>query len=408
MFADIPFYSITQQDITSLVTRNAREDRRLDFKRVLLLGSTDQNVQLLRDVIAMANSDGGAIVYGIAEGDDEEAGTAVAVEGMVGNADEVSNTIDCLLRDCVDERIPGVLHRPIPLDDNRFAYVIRVPSSPLAPHMIAHVRTSSSRFFSRANTTNEPMSARQIKDSARRHDYAVEKAASQIEERVANLRARGPLRHHPFGDGAAPPDQAVLHVLPLFPHSRGWNYGDPGVAKRLTQVKVFGYGDTYDRLRYTQYGAFLEFDQIRHVGFLRAGGIEFQHYDILRPDSLGGGTAPVFVASELEKDIDQAFNDAEALTRDGLLPTPVLIQLRLLDIQGAGLQGTGYFASRSGQIAPDAEVTTDAFLLNGWDERNQVLRDVLDHLWQAWGAANCPHFSEQGELIRFDSATDGG
>lgn len=398
VIADRPFESIALEDVQGLVEKGVEENRRLDFKRTIDLNNRDAQVELLRDIVALANTEGGLLIYGIREGEEDQAGVAVGIEGILGSADDLTLMVDSLLRDNVDERIPGVLQRSVPLPGGKFVHLIRVPASHLAPHMVANIRTTSPRFFARANTSNEPMTARQVKDLARRQDAAVERAAARITARVELLRKEASDRKHSFTNEKAPENQAVLHIVPLFPPSRGWGYEDSEVRSRLLTVRNFGYQAPFE-LEYTQHGAFQRSIGRRHMGFLRDGSLEGQMYDVV--DSRTASKELIFVASDLEQAIAAAFEDAAALARDGFVPAPCLCQLHLLAVEGSRFHGTPGFRSIEGKAITDKEVRTDAIVLSDWSERDRVMRQLLDHVWQAWGFPQCGHYDEKARLIRF-------
>jgi hypothetical protein len=189
-------------------------------------------------------------------------------------------------------------------------------------------------------------------------------------------------------------------VVPLFPAADGWNYGDPKRADRLRQVTAFGYNQPYDALQFTQYGAFQRFSGVRHTGFLKDGSLEFQQYDVVRP-SEWASQRPVVVASDLEEAVSRALSNARMLSADGMLPTPVLIQLHLLSVEGTTFKLSRSWDSGNERVLEEPEVATDALVLSDWDEENRVLRNLFDHVWQAWGKDSCHHFYDDGALMRF-------
>jgi Putative DNA-binding domain len=400
LLADIPFQEIAQEHLLGLIEDSTMENRRLDYKRDLSLETKEQRAELLRDITAMANSDGGIIVFGVAEGSGENAGVAVAVDGIAGSPDMFSTTIDSLLRDNVEERL-SVQQRSVPLSNGRFAYLIRVPASPLAPHMLSSIRTSLPRFFSRQNTANQPMSAREIKEAVLKHGAAVERAAQRIEDRVSYLRGLAPIRdennRHPTDPVAS---QAILHVVPLFPHQGGWNYANPEVAERLRRVQPFALVNPADSLSFTQHGAFQDLEYYGHTGFLRDGALEHHMWDIVETSDVG--LTRKIIANELEDAVALAFDESASLTTESLLPTPVLIQMHLL-----GVGDTRFFRARrarfaSPRILSETEVASDALVLTEWVEAPRVLRQLLDHVWQAWGYPRCQNYDEDGTRMRFN------
>ena len=62
-----PIDGITESDLQVLVTEGTREGTQLEFKLTLPGGTDDEKREFLKDVSAMANSQGGDIIYGIGE-----------------------------------------------------------------------------------------------------------------------------------------------------------------------------------------------------------------------------------------------------------------------------------------------------------------------------------------------------
>lgn len=59
----------------------------------------------------------------------------------------------------------------------------------------------------------------------------------------------------------------------------------------------------------------------------------------------------------------------------------------------------------SNNIINEDVVATDALVLTEWTERANVLRKLLDHLWQAWGYPRCLNYDVDRVRMRF---TTGG
>jgi predicted HTH transcriptional regulator len=87
---NVPFNSIDQAVIESLLLNEVREGRTLDYKEALPTGGRDDRKEFLADVTAFANGAGGDIVYGVTERRENNRPTGVpeAVTGLAGiNAD---------------------------------------------------------------------------------------------------------------------------------------------------------------------------------------------------------------------------------------------------------------------------------------------------------------------------------
>lgn len=247
----IPFQQIQGSHVEELRRREIREDRTLDYKESMLLESRDHKHELLKDVTALANASGGTLIYGVAEGEGDDRGLIKDLPGLTIDVDATHGVVDNLLRDGVDERILGVLHKAVAKGDGRYLYVIRVPPSSLAPHMVT---IGPQRFYLRGNTASDPMNARQIKEVALRTSSAEDRALAIVVERRGLLRQRAEKRRNQNGTPVAEKDHAVLHVVPFFPRPGGWGLADKNVTERLMEVPAFGFRQQYTEPRYAHEG----------------------------------------------------------------------------------------------------------------------------------------------------------
>jgi schlafen family protein len=383
----IPFEQIAAEHIEQLKARAVREDRTLEFKRELTFDDKGR-FELLKDVSAMANASGGVIVYGVKEGEGDDAGVAVALPGLIGSPDDTDNRVDQFLHDGLDERVPGVLHRTIKRPGGGFYLVIRVPASHLAPHMVK----GSPRFYMRGTTTNQPMDARQIKEVALRVGTALERAKDVVSSRVGALRSRVPGSAPDAATGGA----AVLHVVPLFADPYAFDFTNKAVRQRLEQVKPLsasgpGVGET----RYALEGYYREAPSrqalVKHVLFMRNGAIEFLKLHIWQRAPIN---ERIFYPGGLEGDIIEAITEASHLAESGLLPMPALVSLELLGIGGSSLR-----SAHADELirAPTQlpEIALEPWLLNEWGAEAELqIRHMFDVMWQAYGQARCGSYDE--------------
>lgn len=116
---------ITEADLQLLVTEGRREDSQLEFKLTLPGSSDDEKREFLKDVSAMANSQGGDIIYGIKEGrsNPEDAGKAVELVGITGEGEDATKLwMFELLNSSIEERLIGVAIRAVQLSAGGFAF----------------------------------------------------------------------------------------------------------------------------------------------------------------------------------------------------------------------------------------------------------------------------------------------
>jgi len=160
----------TEKDLLELCKNQEEESLNLEFKEsaALSLDVAEQKEhvtsELSKDVSAMANSDGGIIIYGIKEkqkrgkprhglADSIDAG----VDPNVITKERLENVLTSNIRPTVD----GLQIKAVPLNTQspgRIAYVIRIPQSLRAPH-----QAREKRFYKRFNFKAEPMEEYEVR-----------------------------------------------------------------------------------------------------------------------------------------------------------------------------------------------------------------------------------------------------
>ena len=105
--------SISEEFLRAICEDRRREGDRLEFKRPDGLPGTSEGdkKEFAKDVSAMANKEGGDIIYGIKEGEGEEEGIAKELEGISlegKSLDAVERHLGNILNDWLEPRLPGV------------------------------------------------------------------------------------------------------------------------------------------------------------------------------------------------------------------------------------------------------------------------------------------------------------
>lgn len=172
-------------DLTAFLKRQVGEGLTLDYKRELSGGSKDRS-DLCRDVSALANSQGGTIIYGV----DERKPDRTPVLPPHGTVRQVSNQpveewVAQVIRDGVQPRM-DVEIEPIemPGDPDKCLLVVRTIASPLAPHMVTLKGDNRyyGRFYRRSNYENriaEEYEVREMLERARRLYLGLEEELSR-------------------------------------------------------------------------------------------------------------------------------------------------------------------------------------------------------------------------------------
>jgi len=146
------------EDIQRLIDDGIQESLHLDYKdsRGLTKKSRDE---VVKDVTAFANADGGIIIYGV----EEEGHLPVKIDGGVDNSVMNREWLDQIIAVNVTPPIEGIEIIQIPYAENHSLYIVEVSKSYRGPH-----QASDNKYYKRYNFRSSPMDHYEIFDIANR------------------------------------------------------------------------------------------------------------------------------------------------------------------------------------------------------------------------------------------------
>jgi hypothetical protein len=195
--------AITEADLLRLISEGVPESKSLDYKAELPPDNRDGHREFLKDVSALANTDGGDLLYGVAE----QGGLATALPGLdVPNQDMLRQQLENRLRDGLQPRIPDVRLHFISVS-GKHVLVVRVARSWAAPHRVS--AGGHGHFYARNSAGVFGLDVDQLR--------AVFLLSEAIEQRIKEFKVE---RLSKISAGAHPiPVIAgvnyVVHLLPL-------------------------------------------------------------------------------------------------------------------------------------------------------------------------------------------------
>lgn len=153
--------SYSLEDIQSLIDNEVEESVYLDFKQAEALDISNKKSDkvkedIVKDVTAFANSDGGVIVYGVKE-EKNKANQITPVDGNKCNTDRLTQIINTA-RPTIEKieifpiRIGGDISNSI--------YVVKIPRSLRAPHM-----SKDHKYYKRHNCISTVMEEYEVRDT---------------------------------------------------------------------------------------------------------------------------------------------------------------------------------------------------------------------------------------------------
>lgn len=149
--------SYTLQDIQDLIDNEMEESIHLEFKSAGALGKWDsKKTEMTKDVAAFANSDGGIIVYGLAE-ENHKASALSFIDGREFTKEWMEQVLNSGIQQKINDlriypvRNNGIIEQTI--------YIVKIPKSFNTPHM-----SKDRKFYRRYNFEAVPMEEYEIRE----------------------------------------------------------------------------------------------------------------------------------------------------------------------------------------------------------------------------------------------------
>lgn len=379
--------SLAQVDVSllqKLCDDRCPESQSLEFKRDLPGNSDKDKHEICKDVAALANTEGGDLVYGV----DEKAGAAGSVSAISGEpSDAAMRRIAQVLDAGIEPRIQGLKMHHVDVPGG-YCLVIRVPSSFEGPHCI---RTNNSRrFVMRNGTSITDMSFDQLRGAFDRTATLAERARRFIADRLQLIADRGttaPLEVGPIW---------VAHLVPV-----------AGLAGRQTVDLRNIYSKTYQEFLGHDWGGgsrTFNFDGLLiHPGGLNDDGY-YAYNHIFRTGALegarlGGGThdeKPIVWSLDMSLYFYHSIKKFLDSVKTWGFAGPAVLSIAILNVKGYELGIGNAFRRFSRATADRPHLIPPDLWIEDIDSADidAAVRPLLDTLWQAFGAERCLDFDD--------------
>lgn len=386
-----PIESITEVDLLQLIQAGTPESKRIEYKRALPDGNDSGKVKFLRSVTALANTQGGDLIYGMEAAD----GIPQRVCALtMSSTDQVLLRLENLCADGVSPRLAGVQYRFVPLADGGEVLVIRVARSWSAPHRVT--AGGHAHFYGRNAAGSYPLDVGELRQAFT--------FSESMAERVRAFRANRLLA---LGNGEAPVPlmsgaQVVLHVVPLQSLTSELRIDLGSRAQQQVQVLQqiappgpYGSGQRLNLDGLLKYSIERDGKSGSYVQLFRSGVVE-----AVQVWSEWEGEK-VLPSIDYESDIIKVLSTYQRVLAELGLTTPAYVFLSLLGVtdhrlavENRRLMDRDHYADRDALVLPE-------ILIESWTvDSAEVLRPLFDMVWNAFGYARSFNYDENGRWSR--------
>lgn len=187
-----PIATWTGTDLADLKSSGMAESQFLDFKQAPSArgghrtsegdwNSEDSRRELAKDVVAMANADGGILVLGAEESADKP--PRIVDFSPFAKCHDVAKSLQQSLADIVDPFLVGLQCRGISIADDLGVVVVSVPSSIDAPHAVKQGKSRLASYVRRGDESR-PMTMRDIQSMT----FLSAQALNHLDETLSSRR----------------------------------------------------------------------------------------------------------------------------------------------------------------------------------------------------------------------------
>lgn len=379
---------LTEEFFVQICEERWAETQTLEFKSVLPKSDEDARQEFRKDVCAMANAEGGDLVFGICEVN----GCANELRAINdASADATKRRLQQILESKVEPRIHGIQFHTCQIAAGGFVLILRIPSSYEGPHRFGPV--TEHRFPIRNHSSTTDMTYEQLRNAFGRESTLLEKTAQFRTRRVDRIVAGQTPRKLAAGVTMA------MHIVPLC-----------GLAGRAN-VNVAEIAANHDVLRLDPQNSWrrhANLDGVVMYPYDDPSGVDsyaqifrdgsFEIVKNVQSDPQHRGPAPwvvgQWVGDQLQRGLQTYAANAPAMDIHG----PIVVNVSLIKTSGTTLT----LGSRSATNNPIAEDRLDLpeILIQDISEDvdlDKMTRPIMDVLYQCYGERRCNFYDVDGK-----------
>jgi len=377
------FDSIAENDLQELIDAQVPEGLRLEFKLLQYGKSDSDKLELLKDVSAFANSQGGHLLLGVEEAE----GVPTRLVGLSLDLDAEILRMEQITRNGIEPTIPGIRIRTVPLTTGENVILVRIPWSWNPPHRVK--LKGVNRFYIRHSAGVHEPSVEELRALFNQSTSALEQARRFRDERIRFISE---------GKGQRPVEaggRLFLHIIPIAAFSGLVNLDVEKVYEKHDAFRPLG--DSGMTPRFNYYGFINERGGDENYGYtqiFRNGALEAIKADIVREHE----DRRFIPGLALESQIFKRFTLYVNGLRDVGVPPPLIIMFTLEDVQGAD-----YWVNSDLWVVhdplPEPVLTLPECVIENYGaeiDYHRAVRPAFDALWNAIGHSRSQYFNENG------------
>lgn len=407
-----PLEQVTEENLQALIKSQIEsekaERRTVEYKQTLPAGNDDSKKEFLADVSSFANASGGYLLLGI----EEQAGIPTGMIGIeLDNVDAQKLRLEEIIRNGIEPRLPHIDIQPVPLASkpNNYVLILHIQKSWLLPHRVKF--KDHGHFYSRNSGGKYRLDTTELRTAF--------ELSGSIADRIQNFRAE---RLRRITDCYELPAILDEHSPKLILHMIPFNAFSPEVSLDVKSLNaypiwemlkppVFWDLEPSTSMRFNIDGIARILHSVHWRTTLPAGYTQVFRNGIVEAvdmSILGVNTdQKVFPVETCELRLLQAVKRyIELLQFLGVEP-PVAIMISFLGVEGYKVQHEVFHTPITflSEAIDRTNLIIPGTVLNTFDRDNdhiaEIMRPILDTIWNALNYGFSPSYDESGKYKSF-------
>ncbi len=391
---------VQEDDIKRLIDLGISESKTLEYKMELKIDADkDKNkAEFLADITALANTDGGIIIYGIKEEKDEKGnnkGVPFEVTGIiVDNKDKLIPSIEDIIRSGTDPKINSpAIH--FVLVEGKTVLLIGISKFAALPHMVT---AKSSNFYKRRNSGKYPVDTNELNDMFMSNFTINERVKNFVSERIAEV-SQSNMFPEPVLEEVG---SFFMHIIPISHMNESMIDLTSSVNKNYLSLRIppIGRGEVSRGLNLEAF--YIYSTNNNHIysyqQVFRNGSIEFYTLSFSKMEANGSRVNVIFI-DNLEEVVCETIKSSIEIYQHFQIEPPYVVFINLRNVENCSLYGsrlqlgTSTFRRKHIQLPTSFIATANADI---W----AIMRPAFDILWQACGRHGSLNYGEDGSRLR--------
>ncbi len=378
---------ITVEDIERLINNSIPEDKNLDYKRELSVDNDADKKEFLYDITALANTNGGCLIYGIEEskdGDKKGTGLPGKIVGIpIGNYDQLIQKLEDTIKTATEPNITNVVFNCLKIGDLN-VLIIGIPKALGLPVMVTF--KSTNKFYKRKSSGKFAVDVYELNNMFMQNQVLRDAA-----ENYKNTRIEKVTLHKVFPLVAAI-SKIFVHVIPFsFQDEKMLDFSNAermGLLEKMFPIGTHGCDHMFNVDGFATFKdehvnkSISAFDQIHRNGIYEMYSSDIFYANSQKTRMMING--PLYM-KEICVKIRHSF---EILAKFKVEP-PFIISITFLGIKGNVIYNNNHSWSSNSFLCDDIYFPS-VIIPNTTSDIYEILRPTFDILYQGVGIAKSP------------------